>query len=74
MDELGSLPLLATQDRRMLEATDYLVPHIKTKALPYGAATGLAKLFTECTLLRHGAAEVVTTDRGQVSLPKGEKN
>ncbi|XP_070384624.1 uncharacterized protein [Dermacentor albipictus] len=45
-------------------ATDYLTRFTETKDLTKGSAAELAKFFVENFRLRHGAPEVLTTDRG----------
>ncbi|KAM7284761.1 DDE-type integrase/transposase/recombinase [Ixodes scapularis] len=47
----------------MIVATDCLTRYAETKALPSGTAVEVAKFFVESILLRHGAPEVLITDR-----------
>lgn len=47
-----------------LVATDYLTRYAEAKPLPNGTAVEVAKFFVESILLRHGAPEVLITDRG----------
>ncbi|KAM7301261.1 DDE-type integrase/transposase/recombinase [Ixodes scapularis] len=48
----------------IIVATDYLTRYAETKALPSGTAVEVAKFFIESIVLRHGAPEVLITDRG----------
>ena len=45
-------------------ATDYPTCYAETFALPKGSAAEVVRFFFENILLRHGAAEVLMTDRG----------
>ncbi|KAM7282081.1 DDE-type integrase/transposase/recombinase [Ixodes scapularis] len=51
-------------NRWIIVATDYLTRYAETKALPSGTAVEVAKFFIESIVLRHGAPEVLITDRG----------
>ncbi|KAM7314070.1 DDE-type integrase/transposase/recombinase [Ixodes scapularis] len=64
MDLLGPLPPSTSGNRWIIVATDYLRRYAKTKALPAGTAVEVAKFFIESIVLRHGAPEVLITDRG----------
>lgn len=64
MDLLGPFPKSASGNRWIIVATDYLTRYAETKALPSGTATEVAKFFVESIVLRHGAPEVIITDRG----------
>ncbi|KAM7310080.1 uncharacterized protein ISCGN_007040 [Ixodes scapularis] len=47
-----------------LLSSDYLTRYAETKALPAGTAVEVAKFFIESIILRHGAPEVLISDRG----------
>ncbi|XP_072144216.1 uncharacterized protein conv [Dermacentor andersoni] len=64
MDLLGPLPMSTSGNKWIVVATDYLTRFAETKALPKGSAAEVAKFFVENILLRHGAPEVLITDRG----------
>lgn len=49
-------------------ATDYLTRYAETKALPFGTSTEIAKFFKRSIVLRHGASEVLITDRGSAFM------
>ncbi|KAM7284469.1 DDE-type integrase/transposase/recombinase [Ixodes scapularis] len=51
-------------NRWIIVATDYLTRYAETKALPSGTAVEVAKFFIESIVLRHGAPEVLISDRG----------
>ncbi|KAM7296834.1 DDE-type integrase/transposase/recombinase [Ixodes scapularis] len=51
-------------NRWIIVATDYLTKYAETKALPSGTALEVAKFFVESIVLRHGAPQVLITDRG----------
>ncbi|KAM7307592.1 DDE-type integrase/transposase/recombinase [Ixodes scapularis] len=64
MDLLGPFPPSTMGNRWIIVATDYLTRYAETKALPSGTAVEVAKFFIESIVLRHGAPEVLITDRG----------
>ncbi|KAM7294064.1 Transposon Ty3-G Gag-Pol polyprotein [Ixodes scapularis] len=64
MDLLGPFPPSTSGNRWIIVATDYLTRYAETKALPSGTAVEVAKFFIESIVLRHGAPEVLITDRG----------
>ncbi|KAM7298103.1 Transposon Ty3-I Gag-Pol polyprotein [Ixodes scapularis] len=64
MDLLGPFPPSTSGIRWIIVATDYLTRYAETKALPAGTAVEVAKFFIESIVLRHGAPEVLITDRG----------
>lgn len=64
MDLLGPFPTSASQNKWIVVATDYLTRYAETTALPRGTAVEVAKFFIHQIVLRHGAPEVVITDRG----------
>lgn len=64
MDLLGPFPTSAFGNKWIVVATDYLTRYAETKALPKGSASEVAKFFVENIVLRHGAPEVLITDRG----------
>ena len=68
MDLLGPFPPSTSGNRWIIVATDYLTQYAETKALPSGTAVEVAKFFVESILLRHGAPEVLITDRGSSFL------
>ncbi|KAM7307593.1 DDE-type integrase/transposase/recombinase [Ixodes scapularis] len=63
MDLLGPFPPSTQGNRWIIVATDYLTRYAETKALP-GTAVEVAKFFIESIVLRHGAPEVLISDRG----------
>ncbi|KAM7310060.1 DDE-type integrase/transposase/recombinase [Ixodes scapularis] len=64
MDLLGPFPPSTQGNRWIIVATDYLTRYAETKALPSGTAVEVAKFFIESIVLRHGAPEVLISDRG----------
>ena len=64
MDLLGPFPTSTSGNKWIVVATDYLTRYAETKALPKGSAAEVARFFVENILLRHGAPEVLITDRG----------
>lgn len=64
MDMLGPFPLSHSGNRWVIIATDYLTRYAETSALPNGTALEVAKFFINCVVLRHGAPEILITDRG----------
>uniref|UniRef100_A0A224Z186 Tick transposon n=1 Tax=Rhipicephalus zambeziensis TaxID=60191 RepID=A0A224Z186_9ACAR len=64
MDLLGPFPTLNSGNKWIVVATDYLTRYAETRALPKGSAAEVAKFFVENIVLRHGAPEVLITDRG----------
>lgn len=64
MDLLGPFPTSTTGNKWIIVATDYLTRYAEAKALPNGTAAEVAKFFVESILLRHGAPEILITDRG----------
>ncbi|KAK8779773.1 hypothetical protein V5799_018887 [Amblyomma americanum] len=64
MDLLGPFPTSTSGNKWIIIATDYLTRYAEAKALPNGTAAEVAKFFVECILLRHGAPDVLITDRG----------
>ncbi|KAM7303262.1 DDE-type integrase/transposase/recombinase [Ixodes scapularis] len=64
MDLLGPFPTSTQGNRWIIVATDYLTRCAETKALPSGTAVEVAKFFIESIVLRHGAPEVLISDRG----------
>ena len=64
MDLLGPFPPSTQGNRWIIVATDYLTRYAETKALPSGTAVEVAKFFVESIVLRHGAPQVLITDRG----------
>ncbi|KAM7303540.1 DDE-type integrase/transposase/recombinase [Ixodes scapularis] len=64
MDLLGPFPPSTQGNRWIIVATDYLTRYAETKALPVGTAVEVAKFFIESIVLRHGAPEVLISDRG----------
>ncbi|KAM7299240.1 DDE-type integrase/transposase/recombinase [Ixodes scapularis] len=64
MDLLGPFPTSTQGNRWIIVATDYLTRYAETKTLPSGTAVEVSKFFVESILLRHGAPEVLITDRG----------
>ncbi|KAM7313233.1 DDE-type integrase/transposase/recombinase [Ixodes scapularis] len=64
MDLLGPFPPSTQGNRWIIVATDYLTRYAETKALPAGTAVEVAKFFIESIVLRHGAPEVLISDRG----------
>lgn len=64
MDLLGPFPTSATGNKWIIVATDYLTRFAETQALPSGTCMEVARFFVHAILLRHGAPEVVITDRG----------
>ncbi|KAM7313608.1 Transposon Ty3-I Gag-Pol polyprotein [Ixodes scapularis] len=64
MDLLGPFPPSTSGNRWIIVATDYLTRYAETKALPSGTAVEVAKFFIESIVLRHGAPEVLISDRG----------
>ncbi|KAM7297212.1 DDE-type integrase/transposase/recombinase, partial [Ixodes scapularis] len=64
MDVPGPFPPSTMGNRWIIVATDYLPRYAETKALPSGTAVEVAKFFIESIVLRHGAPEVLITDRG----------
>lgn len=64
MDLLGPFPTSTSGNKWIVVATDYLTRYAETRALPKGTAAEVAKFFIENIVLRHGAPEVLITDRG----------
>lgn len=64
MDLLGPFPTSTSGNKWIIVATDYLTRYAEAKPLPNGTAVEVAKFFVESILLRHGAPEVLITDRG----------
>lgn len=64
MDLLGPFSKPNSGNKWIVVATHYLTCYPETKALPKGSAEEIAKFFVESIVLRHGAPEVVITDRG----------
>ncbi|KAM7309909.1 DDE-type integrase/transposase/recombinase [Ixodes scapularis] len=64
MDLLGPFLPSTSGNRWIIVATDYVTRYAETKALPSGAAVEVAKFFIGSLVLRHGAPEVLITDRG----------
>ncbi|KAM7293326.1 DDE-type integrase/transposase/recombinase [Ixodes scapularis] len=64
MDLLGPFKPSTQGNRWIIVATDYLTRYAETKALPSGTAVEVAKFFIESIVLRHGAPEVLISDRG----------
>lgn len=64
MDLLGPFPLSIARNRWIVVATDYLTRYAETKALPFATTSEVAAFFIQHIVLRHGAPEVLITDRG----------
>lgn len=64
MDLLGPFPTSNSGHRWIAVATDYLTRYAESRALPSATAADVAKFFVESIVLRHGAPEVLITDRG----------
>lgn len=64
MDMLGPFPRSNSGNKWIIVATDYLTRYAETSALPSGTALEVAKFFVHQIVLRHGAPEVLITDRG----------
>ena len=64
MDLLGPFPTSRSENRWIVVATDYMTRYAETAALPKGTAQEVAKFFIHQVVLRHGAPEVLITDRG----------
>ncbi|KAM7301553.1 DDE-type integrase/transposase/recombinase [Ixodes scapularis] len=69
MDWLGPFrPSTSGRAQAIIVATNYLARYAETKALRSGTPVEVAKFFVESILLRHGAPEVLITDRGSSFL------
>lgn len=66
MDLLGPFPLSNACNRWIVGATDYLTRYAETKALQFATTLEVAAFFIQRIVLRHGAPEVLITDRGSV--------
>lgn len=64
MDLLGPFPTSQSLNKWIVVATDYMTRYAETAALPRGTAQEVAKFFISQVVLRHGAPEVLITDRG----------
>lgn len=64
MDLLGPFPTSTCGNRWIVVATDYLTRYAETAALASGNAIEVARFFIKNIVLRHGAPEVLITDRG----------
>lgn len=64
MDLLGPFPTSRSENKWIVVATDYMTRYAETAALPRGTAQEVAKFFINQVVLRHGAPEVLITDRG----------
>lgn len=64
MDLLGPFPTSSLGNKWIVVATDYLTRYAETRALPRATAAEVAKFFIYDIVLRHGAPEVIITDRG----------
>ena len=64
MDLLGPFPTSRSENRWIVVATHYMSRYSGIAALPKGTAQEVAKFFIHQVVLRHGAPEVLITDRG----------
>lgn len=64
MDILGPFPASTSGNKWIVVATDYLTRYAETKAIPSGSAIEVAKFLIRSIVLRHGAPQVLLTDRG----------
>lgn len=60
----GWIPTSTSGNKWIVVATDYHTRNAETKALLKGNAAEVAKFFVKNILLRHGAPEVLITDKG----------
>uniref|UniRef100_A0A6G5A9A9 Putative tick transposon n=1 Tax=Rhipicephalus microplus TaxID=6941 RepID=A0A6G5A9A9_RHIMP len=64
MDLLGPFPLSSSGKRWIVVATDYMTQYAETSPLAKGTANEVAQFFVTQIVLRHGAPQVVITDKG----------
>lgn len=64
MDVLGPFPQTKQGNKQIIVWIDYLTEYAEAVALPSAKAEDVAKVFVETIVLRHGAPETITTDRG----------
>ncbi|XP_072145570.1 uncharacterized protein [Dermacentor andersoni] len=63
MDFLGLLPTSTSGNKQMVVVTECVTRYGETKASSESSVAEVAKLFVDSILLRHGAPEVLITDR-----------
>lgn len=64
IDFLGPFPLSANNNRWVIVAVDYLTRYAETTSVPKATAQEVADFFLHKILLRHGAPQVIISDRG----------
>lgn len=64
MDLLGPFPTSTKGNRWIVVATDYLTRYAETASVPRATAAEVAQFFVHNIVLRHGAPQIVITDRG----------
>ncbi|KAM7304254.1 Integrase core domain protein [Ixodes scapularis] len=68
VDLLGPLPQSTTGNRWILVAIDHTTRFVETAALPDATAECVARFLLRHIILRHGAPQVLITDRGHSFL------
>ena len=64
IDFLGPFPVSTTNNRWIIVAIDYMTRYAETTSVPQATALEVANFFLHSILLRHGAPQSITSDRG----------